>query len=586
MPELPDTEDFITLHFQTEKPTMNRKITRISATTVLFFLFFLSCSVTKLVPLNDTDLRTELKQHISTLASDAFEGRETGSPGEEKAYNYIIRQFKKFKLRPAGTENFLQAFPFPAGAKSGSGTQLIVNMSSFEYDKDFYPLPLSANGIITGYVAKVGYGIYDPKLSQDDYRGKTNLVKKIFVMESGTPDGNNPHGKFGDWTDLRKKVDLAAERGATAVIFINSDTASGDPKADWKIKTTPCSVPVIFAEGKAAELLRDSIVTNCTVGVEMEKIEKTGHNVIAYLDNKVPFTVIIGAHYDHLGWGGEGSLYRGAPAIHNGADDNASGTAALIELARYVKATGMKQFNYLFIAFSGEEEGLLGSNYFAKHPTMDLSKVSYMINMDMVGRLKPDEKTLIINGTGTSPRWKSLMDSVSVDSIKIKETDSGVGPSDHTSFYLQNIPVLHFFSGTHSDYHKPGDDEDKINYPGEVSIIHIIENVLNLTSHDGKLPFTKTRDDNNEDAPKFKVTLGVIPDYAFDGEGMRIDGVTDGRPASHAGLLPGDVVIQLGENKVVDMMSYMKALGKFNKGETTKVKVLRNHQVIEKDITF
>jgi hypothetical protein len=321
------------------------------------------------------------------------------------------------------------------------------------------------------------------------------------------------------------------------------------------------------------------------VGVEIQKIEKTGHNVIGYLDNNATNTIVVGAHYDHLGFGGEGSLYRGERAIHNGADDNASGTAALIELARRLKNSGDKKNNYLFIAFSGEEKGLLGSNYFVKHPTIDLKKVNYMINMDMVGRLKPDEKTLLINGTGTSSSWKSVLDTV-MEGIKIKSSESGMGPSDHTSFYLDSIPVLHFFSGTHSDYHKPSDDEALINYDGEISIIKIILKTIDKLNDSGKLSFIKTKDDNNEDTPRFKVTLGVVPDYAFEGEGMRIDGVSDGKPSSKAGLLKGDVVIQLGEHKVTDMMSYMKALGKFTKGETTKVKVKRGNEVVEKDITF
>jgi membrane-associated protease RseP (regulator of RpoE activity) len=209
-----------------------------------------------------------------------------------------------------------------------------------------------------------------------------------------------------------------------------------------------------------------------------------------------------------------------------------------------------------------------------------------MINLDMVGRLKPDEKTLIISGSGTSPRWKTLMDSISVDGIRIKQTESGVGPSDHTSFYLKDIPVLHFFSGTHSDYHKPSDDADHLNLDGEVSIIKMILNTIRLTSGDGKLVFAKTKDDQNENAPKFKVTLGVVPDYTYEGEGMRIDGVTDGKPASKAGLIPGDVVIAIGENKVVDMMSYMRALGKFSHGDSVKVSVRRDGQIIEKDIVF
>ena len=560
-------------------------IKRILFSTVVIF-FIVSCGSTHYLPVNDEQLKSNLRKHISTLASDAFEGRETGTAGETKASDYIVKEFKDVGLKPKGEKGFLQEFNFTAGAEYGLSTQLIVNSTIYKAGTDFMPLPYSSNGVVTGYVTKVQYGITDTKNNRDDYKGKVNLSKKIFVIETGTPDGNDPHGKFGDWTDLRKKIDLAVTHGASAVIFINSDTTSDDPKPDWKNHTSPSSIPVIFAKKNVSRVLKDSVVTNCTVGAEIIKIEKKGHNVIGFINNKSLNTVVIGAHYDHLGYGDEGSLYRGAPAIHNGADDNASGTAALIELAGFVKNSSLKKNNYLFIAFSGEEKGLLGSNYFVKHPTVDLKNVSYMINMDMLGRLKADEKVLIINGTGTSGRWKGILDSSKVDDLKIKETESGVGPSDHTSFYLQNIPVLHFFSGTHSDYHKPTDDENKINYEGELMIVKMIKNVLTHLDGQGMLPFVKTKNEDNEETPKFKVTLGVVPDYAFDGEGMRIDGVTDGRPASKAGLQSGDVVIQLGENKVVDMMSYMKALGKFNHGDTTKVKVRRNNEVVERDITF
>jgi len=531
-------------------------------------------------------MKAKLKTHITTLASDEYEGREAGTEGEKKASDYISKEFKKIGLSKKGSSGYLQEFSFTDGASFSSSNQLIVNINRYKLNEDFYPLPLSSNGVVTGYVVRVGHGIVDQQLKRNDYMGTGNIAKKIFLIESGTPDGNNPHGKFGEWTDLRKKIDLAITKGAIAVIFINSDSTQDDAKADWKMRTTPTSIPVMFATGNAAKFLKDSIVTNCTLGVEIEKIERKGHNVIGFIDNGAAHTIVIGAHYDHLGYGDEGSLYRGEKAIHNGADDNASGTGALIELARYVKVSGLKKNNYLFIAFSGEEKGLLGSNYFVKHPTIDIKSISYMLNMDMVGRLKADEKVLIINGSGTTPRWKTLLDSVAVDNIRLKDTESGVGPSDHTSFYLQDIPVLHFFSGTHSDYHKPSDDEDKINYDGAISITTIIKNILQKTDSPEKLVFTKTNDSDNEDAPRFKVTLGVVPDYAFEGEGMRIDGVTDDRPAAKAGLEPGDVVIQLGEHKVLDMMSYMKALSKFSKGDTTKVKVLRRNQEIEKDITF
>lgn len=560
-------------------------IRRIVLITISTF-WFISCSTTSKVPLTNDQLKVKLKEHISSLASDEYEGREAGTAGEKKASVYISKEFRKIGLSKKGTNGYLQEFAFTDGASLGSSNQLIVNINKYELQEDFYPLPYSSNGVITGYIARVGYGIIDTSLKRNDYLGTGNINKKIFVIESGTPDGNNPHGKYGEWTDLRKKIDLAVAKGALAVIFINSDSTQDDPKADWKIRTTPGSIPVLFAKGNAAKFLKDSVVTNCTLGAEIEKIELKGHNVIGFIDNNADHTIVIGAHYDHLGYGDEGSLYRGEKAIHNGADDNASGTAALIELARYASVSGMKNNNYLFIAFSGEEKGLLGSNYFVKHPTIDLKSVSYMLNMDMVGRLKPEDKVLIVNGSGTTARWKTLLDSVTVDGIRIKDTESGVGPSDHTSFYLQDIPVLHFFSGTHSDYHKPSDDENKINYDGAVSISVIIRNILQKTDSPQKLVFSKTNDSSNEDAPKFKVTLGVVPDYAFEGEGMRIDGVTDDRPASKAGLEPGDVVVQLGDHKILDMMSYMKALSKFSKGETTKVKVIRNNQELIRDITF
>ena len=552
--------------------------------TVMLVAILFSCATTKQTILSDNDLKANLKKHISTLASDAFMGRETGTKGEELAMNYIISQFKEIGLKPKGEKKYIQEFPFSEGATFGPGTQLYINDKSFKLNEDFYPLQHSASGVVTGYTVKAGYGIYAPKLNHDDYANKLNLAKKIFVLEASTPDGNDPHGKYGDY-DMKQRVEVAKSKGATAVIFINSDTTMENPKADFMHKYSSSTIPVIFAKGEAARMLKNDIILNCTVGAEINKIEKTGHNIIGFIDNKAANTIVIGAHYDHLGMGSEGSLYRGEPAIHNGADDNASGTAALIELARMLSGKDQKN-NYLMMAFSGEEKGLLGSNYFIKHPTVDLQKVNYMINMDMLGRLKPDEPVLLINGTGTSSAWHTVIDTAGMMGLRIKITESGVGPSDQTSFYLDSIPAIHFFSGTHSDYHKPSDDEPLINYDGEVKIVRIIKTVVDKLNDKGKINYIKTKDDSNEDAPRFKVTLGVVPDYAFEGEGMRIDGVSDGRPAAKAGLMKGDVVIQIGEHKITDMMTYMKALGKFTKGDTTKVKIIRGKEELEKDITF
>ncbi|NJB71441.1 hypothetical protein GGR42_001903 [Saonia flava] len=307
----------------------------------------------------------------------------------------------------------------------------------------------------------------------------------------------------------------------------------------------------------------------------------SGRNVIGYVDNKAENTIIIGAHFDHLGMGGEGSLYVGED-IHNGADDNASGVGVLLKLAEKLKDT-LNGNNYLFMAFSGEEMGLLGSNYFAKNPTIDLSKANCMINMDMVGRLRED-KTLSVSGTGTAPIWNQVLNSVN-PGFKLVLKESGIGPSDHTSFYLQDIPVLHFFTGQHEDYHKPSDDFDKLNYEGMEMISGYIVSTIGELDGKEKLQFRKTKNES-EETPRFKVGLGVMPDYLFDGKGMRIDGVSEDRPAFKAGLLKGDVVVKLGDSTVTDMMSYMRALSVFKEGDSADVTVNRDGESIVKKIDF
>jgi Peptidase family M28/PDZ domain len=305
----------------------------------------------------------------------------------------------------------------------------------------------------------------------------------------------------------------------------------------------------------------------------------TGRNVLGFIDNNAKQTIVIGAHYDHLGFGNEGSLYRGEEkAIHNGADDNASGVGLMLNLASKLKKVNTNN-NYLFMAFSGEEMGLLGSNYFAKNATISTDSINYMINMDMVGRLKADS-TLAVYGIGTSPIFKQVL-MANNKSFKIIENESGVGPSDHTSFYLVDIPVLHFFTGQHEDYHKPSDDFDKVNYEGMERISNYIFDIITDLDDNGKLAFRKTKNES-EETPRFKVGLGVIPDYLFDGKGMRIDGVSEDRPAIRAGLQKGDIIVKLGDSTVVDMMSYMKALSVFEEGSTTKVIVLRK----DKNLTF
>ena len=307
----------------------------------------------------------------------------------------------------------------------------------------------------------------------------------------------------------------------------------------------------------------------------------TGRNVVGFLDNKAEYTVIIGAHFDHLGYGGDGSLYRDTiKAIHNGADDNASGVAVMLNLIGKLKEKNTKN-NYLFMAFSGEEMGLLGSNYFVKNPTIDTKSVSYMINMDMVGRLK--DSALAVYGTGTSPIFKQTLKSHN-NNFRLIQKESGVGPSDHTSFYLGDMPVLHFFTGQHGDYHKPSDDAETLNYEGMATISNYIFNIVSDLDDNGKLAFRKTKSEKAE--VRFKVGLGVIPDYMFDGKGMRIDGISEDKPAQKAALQKGDIVVKLGDKDVIDMMSYMKALAVFKKGDKTTVIVDRKGKKVTAEIQF
>ncbi len=379
----------------------------------------------------------KIKEHIKTLASDEYEGRNTGSEGEKKANAYIEKQFKAVKLQPKGEKGYDQPFPFKAGVH-GTGTEGIAE------------------------------------------------------------------------------------------------------------------------------------------------------NIIGYIDNGAENTIIIGAHYDHLGLGNDGSSLDANPKgkIHNGADDNASGTAGVIELARYFQNNKKKEKNnLLFITFSGEELGLFGSKYFTEHPTIDLSKVTYMINMDMIGRL-PESKNLSVSGSGTSAVWEPLLQKLSNDQIIIKTDSSGMGPSDHSSFYVKGIPALHFFTGSHSDYHKPSDDWDKINYGGEAEVLKVIVKLIEQLDNEPKLAFLSTKNKSMGGSRSFKVTMGIMPSYTSDVEGLLVDGVSDDKPAKKAGILAGDVITQIGDIVVKDIQNYMEALGKFEKGQTVPVKVKRNDEVVTLNVTF
>lgn len=324
-----------------------------------------------------------------------------------------------------------------------------------------------------------------------------------------------------------------------------------------------------------------------TTEIVDRKLMKKGTNVLALLDNGAPYTVVIGAHHDHLGLGYDHNSLDPEPQdkIHNGADDNASGVAGVIELARYFSLNGIKEkYNFLFMTFSGEELGLIGSKKWCEKPTVSLSSINYMINMDMIGRLNDETKKLLVYGVGTSPDWIPVLNKTNTF-FSIKTDSAGIGPSDQTSFYLKDIPVLHFFTGQHSDYHKPTDDADKINYHGEALVLDYIIDVIQEMDSKPKTTFLKTKSNEGQKI-SFKVTLGIMPDYVYDGEGMRLDGVTDNKPAAKAGLQKGDIIIKVGEYDVPDVQEYMKVLSKFEKGQQTIVTFIRNNEVLKVIVEF
>ncbi|MEO6453339.1 MAG: M20/M25/M40 family metallo-hydrolase [Ginsengibacter sp.] len=539
----------------------------------LFFVVLFSYqSLAQKLKKADKELLNNLKAHISFLADDKLEGRRTGSNGEKLAYNYLSAQFKTIGLLPKGDSgSYLQPFTFDDGKEINKTTHLIINGNDLEINKEFFPLDFSPNKYLEAA----------PVMAFQEKGMPWFLDIKQLLNESK----NNPHFDINDYLHVKAKE--VSDKGATALIIYNSTQTEDDMAFNDKQKSTLANIPVIYVTKTATQkyLLDTSTALDVKLKIDIEDRTRTGHNVIGYIDNAAANTIIIGAHYDHLGYGEDhNSLWTGTAAINNGADDNASGTAAVIELARWVKKNGLKKNNYLFICFSGEELGLFGSKYFIDHSPIDVGKIDYMINLDMIGRLNDSSKNLMIGGYGTSPTWIKVL-SASEKSFSLKFDSSGVGPSDHTSFYRKDIPVLFFFTGIHSDYHKPGDDVDKINFTGAVYIIKFISKILQETNKPEKLVFTKTRESEIFPA-RFTVTLGIMPDYSYNGNGVRADGISDGKIAQKAGIKAGDIITSFDDFKTYDLNSYMKALSKYKKGDAAKVKVLRGNEELSFDIIF
>ncbi len=526
----------------------------------------------------DRQLVENLQGHVRYLADDKLEGRRTGTAGEKLAAAYIAKAFKDAGLAPKGTDEYFQAFSFSDGKQVNESTYFSINDEALKLEKDYFPLSFSSNTTL-------------------------EALPSVALQEAGMPwfydvaelireNAHNPHFDLNE--ALYTKAGNLKNKGASAIFFYNASDIKDGIQFNPKDRLPSLNIPVVYITRQAsAKYLDDaSAILDLKLKTDIGEKKRTGTNVVGYIDRGAANTIVLGAHYDHLGYGEDNnSMVRNVKEIHNGADDNASGTAALLELARLLKSSKLAKNNYLFIAFSGEELGLFGSRYFVENPTIDLSKVNYMINMDMIGRLNDSSKTITVGGFGTSPAWGSAFNGgkkskLVKGSLAFRFDSSGTGPSDHTSFYRKDIPVLFYFTGLHTDYHKPSDDFEKINYGGALQVVRHIFSLIEQQDPVGKLAFTKTREAQMTTTARFSVTMGIMPDYSYSGAGVRVDGVSKDRPAEKAGLLVGDVITSLGSFKVTSVESYMQALGKFKKGDKTQVSFQRGKENLSSTVEF
>ncbi|MDG1903698.1 MAG: M28 family peptidase [Schleiferiaceae bacterium] len=534
------------------------------------------------IPIDLTAVK-RIEHDLFFLSSDALKGRKPGTPEADVARDYIAGKMFEYGIEPMGENGYFQRFPVPEYAEVNyDATKLWIGKTHLEGHEDFYPVSISATtGLVDGKTVYVGYGITTEDGTYDDF-AKIDVAGKIAVMNVSSPDGIHPHSAYTAYHSLNERVANLVEKGATGVLLINPEATASDTREFFK-SINASSVPVFFVRNEkwAGKLMKRT--QKVAMSVMMSERYSDGYNVVGYIHNNKRKTVVLGAHYDHLGMGGENSLYKGPAAIHNGADDNGSGTALLLEVMRYYALRKDTNYNYLIQFYSAEELGLIGSKYWTNHPTFPLRGIEYMINSDMVGRLR--DNRLQLSGTGTAVEWNEILDT-RVHGLDIKKDPAGVGPSDQTSFYYKDIPVLHLFTGTHNDYHKPTDDADKINYKGMAKLASLVYTITARSANYEGLSFQRTTSSEQKTTPNFSVTLGVIPDYLFGGPGLRIDGATEGRPGANAGLEAGDIILQIGDITIDDIYAYMTALGAFKKGDTTSISYSRDGDVIESEITF
>jgi aminopeptidase YwaD len=559
---------------------------------------------------------SDLREHVRTLASEEFEGRKSGERGNEQAARYISSLFRQFGLQPGlPAGSYDQEFSFISRMSPDASTQLQVTTSAgantFLLEKDIRPYSFTADTLVSGPLVFAGYGITDSGRTHDDYEG-LDVKGKIVVVFRNSPDGTDPHSPFANYATIRVKAFNAREHGAAGLIIVTGpldDSTAGlaNFSQDRTFGSSGIALismrwtvldRILVPSGRTSKELQQQLNeskkpasfdipgTTGTLQTKVNKIPGTTANVIGYLEGSDSVLkkeyVVLGAHFDHLGYGGDGSgsLLPDTTAIHFGADDNASGSSGLLELAQYFASQGHHPRRTLvFAAFSGEELGVLGSNYYVQHPPFPLEQTVAMINMDMIGRMK--ESTLVVEGMGTSPKFEDLLKRNNHDSTLIlKLKPDGYGPSDHASFYSKNIPVVFFFTNLHGDYHKPSDTWDKIRYDEMERVVGLVSRVTtDLADATERPQFTKVQ----QTAPMtggMRASLGIVPDYAEDTPGLKISGTRTGSAAEKAGLLAGDIIIKMGGKDVKSIYDLTFLLGEFKPGDHIAIVVKRGSEEV------
>ncbi|HSB70505.1 MAG TPA: M28 family peptidase [Candidatus Methylomirabilis sp.] len=560
----------------------------------------------------------DLLSIVQALAAPAMEGRATGSPGMERAARYIAGEFQRAGLLPGGDgSSYFQAFEVATGIHLGDQNRLRLQRAEggqgYQVSRDFTPFSFSDSGRVQAEAAFVGYGITAPELQYDDYAG-VDVTGKVVLVLTGDPRERDTASPFRRpeayrYTEVRYKALNAREHGARGIILVTNPLAHGEePEHLFAIRgITSVSQSGILAinalrgvaeailarSGRSLRGLQEAIdrdlrpssfvVPGLAVEIEVQLIHEHGRawNVIGLLRGTDPAlraqAVVVGAHYDHLGHGGETSL---APErygeVHPGADDNASGTAGVVGLARRFAAEGGARRSIVFVAFAGEEMGLLGSSHYVRAPAFPLDHTVAMLNLDMIGRLRSD--TLYVFGVDTGKEFREVLDAANRDAgFTFKLSGDGYGPSDHTPFYGKDLPVLFFFTGPHPDYHRPTDTADKINGPGLSRVVGLVAGVLRRVA-EGSAPVTFARVERSTPSRPsaargqgYGPYFGLVPEFGQPDEGVRLNGVLAGSPAEKAGLRAGDLIVRFDGRTVRNLEDLVFVLRGKRAGDLVEV---------------